>query len=221
MFLRSTELKQMLIDLYKRLIVKQRTNIHLSDFDFPRKSLYDRLYPVEPDEATILRWVRGESAHSFFRDIFKHFPNAEIEKTKPFVKMGHQPIYSTPDVALVKREDWPLDVVFEFKSTVGRQIAQHWVQRLHRYMAVNDDPYGVLTVHFLLLNKIECFPIELPESKLSSLRDSIAYIGDVFEKGLDSKINPFPKCPPWMCRDCTHKVRCMRDFTKYSIKEVL
>lgn len=220
MFLKSDELKQMLIELYKRLIVKQRINTHLSDLDFPRKSLYDKLYPVEPDEATILRWVRGESSHSFFRSIFKEFPNAEIEKTKALTTPRNKVIYSTPDVALVKREDWPFDVIFEFKSTIGSRVAQHWIQRLHRYMAVNEVSYGVLTVHYLLHNKIECFPVELSENKLRSLKDSIVYIADLFEQSLQTKVNPFPRCPPWLCRDCPHQIRCVRDLAKFNFKEV-
>jgi len=208
----------MLINLYKHLIVKQRISTHMSDLDFPRKSLYDRLYPEEPDEATILRWVRGESSHSFFRNIFKQFPNAEIEKTKALITPGHKAIYSTPDVALVKREDWPFDVVFEFKSTIGSRVAQHWVRRLHRYMAVNDDPYGVLTVHYLLRNKIECYPIELPETKLRSLKDSVVYFADLFDQGFKTGVNLFPKCPPWLCETCEHKVRCKRDLLHNSPK---
>jgi hypothetical protein len=220
MFISSEDLKHQLIDLYRRLIVKERVGVHMSDFDFPRKSLYDRLYPVEPDEASILRWVRGESSHSFFRGVFKNFPNAKIEETKKFTVSGHASVASTPDVALVKMEPWPFDVIFEFKSTIGSKVAQHWVQRLHRYMAVNDTPYGVLVVHYLLRNRLECFPIELPEGRLNEIREAIPYMADLFEKGLSTGINVFPKCPKWMCRDCPHIVKCMRDFVKYSIKEV-
>ncbi|MCL6579271.1 MAG: hypothetical protein K6T73_07790 [Candidatus Bathyarchaeota archaeon] len=222
MFIRSEDLKRQLIDLYRRLIVKERVGIHMSDLDFPRKSLYDRLYPIEPDEASILRWVRGESAHSFFRNIFKNFPNARIEETKRFEVLGHAPVSSTPDVALVKMESFPIgDVIFEFKSTIGNQVAEHWVRRLHRYMAVNETQYGVLVVHYLLRNKLDCFPVELPVKKLAEIKDSVFHMADLFEKGLSTGINIFPKCPDWICRDCTHKVRCMQDFTIPSIKEVL
>jgi len=185
----------------------------MSDLDYPRRSLYDRLYPKQPDMATILHFVRGESLHSFFRDVLGQLSNSRIEqKGVDVTPDGHELIHH-PDVMFVEIHEWPFPIVWEFKTTLGAKPAKHWVWRTHRYMASEDVEHGVLAVHYLLRNELKCYPMYVPSSRLRRLKDGVLYLTDLFERGLVSGKNPFPKCADCSYRgaSCRHRHLCIKD----------
>lgn len=212
----SSFLEQLLQDLYIRMLWRKRLNVHMSDLDEPRRSMYDRMYPVKPSMATILNFVRGESSHSFFRDVLGQLPEAKVEKGRVDVTDAGTKLTSHPDVAFLKSEQWPDGIVWEFKSTLGKGPKKVWVKRTHRYMAVNDVNLGVLAIHYLLRNEIKCYPMQLTSDRLSILKSDVCFLADAFESGLATESNVFPKCTNcrYIWQKCPHLKLCSKDGIK-------
>jgi len=225
-FTRSLEMEECLVKLYKKIYAKrERKGVHTSDLDFPRKSLFDKLYPEEPKFQDILRWIRGESMHAFFETIFKDYPGAEVEKETIFIRGGRK-IYTRPDVLLrFTVTEMPIinPITMEFKSTMyelkdNPLPYEHWCQRLLNYMALYGTEIGVLTVQILGSNEMRCYiSPRLNAEVIEARREMIFYLIEEFEKMWKKKENHFGLCPPWLCEKCRHILRCynsMNDFAK-------
>jgi len=209
----SKDLEGMLERLYIQLLWKRREKTHLSDLDTPRRSLYNRLYPEPPSFATVLNFVRGESSHSYFRDVLGQLPEAIVEAGRVDISPLGNELLSHTDTLFPKCKTWPTGIVWEFKSTMGVKPKTVWVKRTHSYMALHGITYGVLAVHYLMQNRIKCYPMQLPEWKLAQRREGLLYLTDLFVDGLERKKNPFPQCfnCAYVGAYCEHRERCKKD----------
>jgi len=220
-FTRNPEIEGYLMNLYRRLIIKERSGVHASDLDFPRKALFDKLYPSPPSNSEILRWVRGQSLHAFFETIFKDYPNAEVEEETVYIRDGTK-IYTKPDVLLRFTGIEPnilVPIMMEFKTTMyelkGNPLPyEHWCQRLLNYMALYGTEMGVLTVQILDKDELKCFiSPRITEELIELRRQMIFYRVKEFEEMLKKKVNYFDLCPAWLChKGCTHIPRCYRSL---------
>jgi len=217
----SKRFEEFLLSLYRKMIVKERENLHMSDLDFPRKSFYDKVYGSTPSNEDILRWVRGQSMHSFFEGLFKSFPEVEVEKknviTMPKHPLAEVKLHFKPDVVVVKvSEVFPKKLVMEFKSTFKKTPAKHWSKRLKRYMAALECEDGVLVMHNLRENSLKCYPIHLSKGDLLKVKQDLFIEAVTYVRGLKKRVNPFPKssCPKWLCEECQHKEVCFMDSIK-------
>jgi len=219
-FVRSMDLEGEIMGLYKRLIVKQREGVHCSDRDFPRKALFDRMYPTEPDDKTTLKWIRGQSMHALFEALFAGRQGVEVEEETAYVRDGEE-MWSTPDVLLrISKGNLPLIMPFtmEFKSVLfevkGEPLPhQHWCNRLLDYMALTGSPVGAIVVQILWTSEIRCFVSPRVEwDIIESRRDDIFQFVRAFKHMWSKGANLFSPCPAWLCRSCPHHiVHCTKE----------
>jgi len=212
-FKRASNIEKYLIDLYKYAILKEeRKGIHVSDLDFPRKAIFDKLYPMEPSEQDIMRWIRGKSLHELFVKIFENNPNVKVEEETIFLREGIE-LYATPDV-LLKISGMVMPIIMEFKTTLceirnNPLPYSHWVNRLLNYMSLHNTSLGVLAVQILDTDKLKCFiSPKLTEEQLEMRRQMIFYQVREINDMLRKKVNYFDLCPKWRCRTCPHIPRC-------------
>ena len=225
-FVRSHESEEYLMSLYRKLIVKERKGMHISDLDFPRKALFDRLYPAEPTNEDMLKWIRGNSMHDFFEKIFKDNPKVKVEEPICFIR-GGQILHATPDVLLrFVREELPhitIPIIMEFKSTLfelkdSPLPYEHWCRRLLNYMALCGTQMGILVVQIMKPDELRCYVSpQISMKAVEYRREMIFYIVKAFKGMYREKTNYFQLCPPWLCATpCRHIPRCYRSMKEYA-----
>jgi len=166
-----------------------------------RRSYYNRMNPIPPDEKTLIRFMRGRSLHDL---ILLCFDNREVKIEIP-LECG-KIIRGYAD-ALVN------DTLIELKTVKTYKWDSEHIQQLKYYMAALGKTSGCLIYHNVFSDELKFIPVNLTDGERHTVLCQLKNIADDFFYALET-MNPsiLPTAYiPDLCKSCVYKIRCKGD----------